>query len=185
MARWDRPLDLVLVALYLALIIGAIVSDVRARRVGNRTNLALFSVVLLAAVIGTSPAGGVVRALSSMLIGFGCWIGFWILGVLGAGDVKFFAAAAGWFLPAVSWRLAVLAALLGGVLAFLWTMRQRGIIASFRSVVLTVRHPDRARLGEPLPDVAVRSFPYAVPMAIALVATALFPQLPYLLITPR
>jgi len=170
---------------YLTCLFVAVVSDIRNRRVSNRTNSVLVAVTVAAAAFGVSQSVGVVGALLSVVTGFACWIGFWLLGVLGAGDVKFFAAAAGWFAPSTSWRLAILSALLGGVLAFAWSVTRRGLGVSLRSLALTLRHPAQARFGARLPAAHARAFPYALPMAIVFAFCSLFPALPFLLISPR
>ncbi|MBU6367261.1 MAG: hypothetical protein KJT01_13695, partial [Gemmatimonadetes bacterium] len=80
------------------------------------------------------------------------------------GDVKLFAAAGAWLGPALAWRAAVAAALLGGAFAvatLAWSRRPR-------------RRQLRSRtLAPDLPD---RGVPYAVPMAIALALAAALPR---------
>lgn len=169
---------------YLMCLSSAVVSDVRSRRVKNESNAVLAAVGLLAGALSVSQSAGVIPAALSVLTGFACWIGFWMLGVLGAGDVKFFAAASAWFAPAASWRLAVLSALLGGALSLAWTVYHRGAAASMQALAVTIRHPARVRLGESVPEAPVREFPYALPMALAFAGGALFPSLPFLVI-PR
>lgn len=163
---------------YLALLTAGMVTDVRARRVPNTLAVVLLAAGLLSAAFGTTPAGTLVSAGVGAALGLGLWLPFWLLGLLGAGDVKFFAAGAAWIGPALAWRSALLAALLGGVFAVLALAWRSGVRHALMSVLLQARHARTfATSGT---DVAAlppseRSLPYAVPMALALSLAALQP----------
>lgn len=163
---------------YLALLTAGMVTDVRARRVPNALAAVLLAAGLLSAALGTAPAGTLASAALGAAVGLALWLPFWLLGLLGAGDVKFFAAGAAWIGPTLAWRSALLAALLGGLFALLVLAWRRGVRHAVASLLLQARHV-RAFAGSGT-DVsalspAQRSLPYAVPMALALCLAALQP----------
>ncbi|MGZ8492365.1 MAG: prepilin peptidase, partial [Gemmatirosa sp.] len=109
MAAWVPGLRLALVAL-----LGwAALTDLRARRIPNGACALLLATGLLAAL---GEAGGVRTAIAAVAVGLALWAPLHLLGLLGAGDVKLFAAAAAWLTPLATLRAAALAAVLGGVL---------------------------------------------------------------------
>lgn len=132
----------------------AVISDWRSRRIANGLLL-----LLLAHGLGTSwlfetPARDLVGAISGAAIGLVLWFPAWLRGILGAGDVKFFAAGAAWIGPSLAWRTALVAALLGGLSAIWWIIQHR------------MRSPDARHV----------SMPYAVPIGVALLLATLAPQ---------
>lgn len=167
---------------FLALLAAGMVTDVLARRVPNSLVVVLLAAGLLSAAIGTAPAGTLAAAGLGAALGLALWLPFWVLGLLGAGDVKFFAAGAAWIGPALAWRSALLAALLGGVFAVGVLVWRSGVRHALSSVVLQARHAqgfvatstDVSALSP-----AQRSLPYAVPMALALSLAALQPAALY------
>jgi len=163
---------------FLALLATGAVTDVHARRVPNALVVILLAAGLLSASFGIAPAGSLVSAGLGAALGLALWLPFWLLGLLGAGDVKFFAAGAAWVGPALAWRSALLAALLGGVFALLVLAWQHGVRHALTSLLLQARHA-RTFVTDGI-DVSTlspsqRSLPYAVPMAIALSLAALQP----------
>ena len=63
----------------------ACVTDVRSRRIPNKLVLSLALLGLVFNVMSLPPSVGAARALVSCAIGFGLWIPFYALGMLGAG----------------------------------------------------------------------------------------------------
>lgn len=169
----------ILVAVFLGLLALAAVTDVRARRVPNELVVALLVVGIAAGAMHTSVAGSVSAALLGTLAGLAIWLPFWLLGLLGAGDVKFFAAAAAWIGPSLSWRASVAVAILGGLLGVVMLVGQRGFrrSAEFGALGLTNARAviDGASTGTA--EASKRTFPYAVPMAIAVAVAAFYPLL--------
>ena len=99
--------------------------DVRARRIPNVLVRTLAATGLAYALVHGPGTRGAVRALLSAILGLALWLPFSLSGKLGTGDVKLFAAASAWLEPGTCLRAALFAALLGGVLAIVWVMRQR------------------------------------------------------------
>jgi prepilin peptidase CpaA len=75
-----------------ALLLWAAASDVSARRIPNASVLAVLALYPVWAVLG--PGAEVISALEAAAIGFAVGFGLYYFNVMGAGDVKLFAAAA-------------------------------------------------------------------------------------------
>lgn len=162
---------------FVALLMAAAVMDVRVRRVPNALCMVLLAVGLGVGALGTGQVS-VLNALAGVATGLAIWLPFWLLGMLGAGDVKFFAAACAWIGPSLAWRASLGVALLGGVMALMIMARQRGLrsTAEFTALVPTTARGivANARTGTGL--ASARSFPYAVPMAIVLAGARFYPD---------
>ncbi len=175
----SADIGLGLQGVFLLLLLGAAVMDVRLRRVPNLLCGALLGAGLLAAALGVS-AVSVTPALLGILLGLAIWLPFWLLGLLGAGDVKFFAAACAWLGPSMAWRASLAVAVLAGLMAALVMARRRGLqhVAEFSAVGVSdpgamLRSAAAAPAGTSHGD----SFPYAVPMAIVAALALLQPSL--------
>jgi prepilin peptidase CpaA len=165
--------------LFLALLIIGITTDVRARRVPNVLVLAMLVLASVGALMTWSPAGSMVRAMWGMLVGLAMWLPFWLLGLLGAGDVKYFAAASAWIGAPLAWRAALVAAVLGGVMGILLLIRQRGFRRTASDVMLQYQQASTliASADVATADAKARTFPYALPMGLALGTAAVSPRL--------
>jgi len=154
------------------LLLLAAVTDIRERRIPNIGVLVLL-VAGLAYSMTTRPLGDALSAsLLGCLLGFGLFIAFWPMGVLGAGDVKLFAAIGAWLGPTATLNAALVTAMVGGVMA-LYTLatRRMPLAFSFRPAKV---------LAPPTGDATTRSghVPYGVAMATgALVVAWLSPSL--------
>jgi prepilin peptidase CpaA len=164
--------------LFSLLLAVAAVSDVRRRRVPNWLVLALLVFSVAAMWVGASPATSWRGLTMGVATGLACWLPLWLLGLLGAGDVKLFAGASAWIGPSLSWRAALIAALLGGAMALFLLVRRGGMVAALNGVAVQALH-QREFLGAaanattpPEGD----TLPYAVPMAMALLTAWFFPD---------
>ena len=149
------PLSLFVQLLLIAL---AIVSDYRSRRIANGLVLLLLLHGLGASWLFDTPARDLTGAVTGSAVGLLLWLPAWLAGVLGAGDVKFFAAGAAWIGPSLTWRAALVAAIAGGAFAAWWMLRHR--VAASRN------HTP-----------SIPSLPYAVPLGVALLLTTLAPRI--------
>jgi prepilin peptidase CpaA len=159
-------------------------SDVRSRRVPNQLVLALSLVGLAAGLLGRSLAPSVSDALLGGAVGLALWLPLWLLRLLGAGDVKFFAASSLWLGSALAWRAALLAALAGGLLALAMLLRRRGGRQGIGGAVVQLAHGAPSPAGDLVamassadPAVRAMTLPYAVPMSLALLLAWFFPDL--------
>lgn len=162
-------------AVFTGLILYAAWQDVRSRRIPNRTVVWL---ALLGAVysVAVDPAAGtLLRVLGGFATGLACWLPFYALGWLGAGDVKLFAAAGAWLGPVRTFEGALIGALAGAVLAVGWMVWSYGLkrtattlsVATAAPAILAPdgRHIDRRR-----------TLPYGVALAVGALAAAWLPR---------
>lgn len=163
--------------LFLALVTVACVSDVRMRRIPNSLVLALAVGGIAFSLVRMPPVQGIIASLGGIGVGLAIWIGFYALGVLGAGDVKFFAAASAWLGPAGSWRAALVAAAVGGALAVLYLLRQSKLASTLhRMALLPLSHSlDISSVQEMSDSDAKRQLPYGVALGVGVVVVAMFP----------
>ena len=157
------------------LLVIACVTDVRWRRIPNALVLTLaltgfaFSVWLAPWIVGFG------RAMGGLSLGFAIWIVFFVIGAIGAGDVKLFAAAGAWLGPAATWRAALVGAAIGGALAIAMLVYQRRARQSFEKVMVSVSTRSLSGLA---PDAATsksRQLPYGVALACGALVVAWIP----------
>jgi prepilin peptidase CpaA len=138
-------------AAYTSLLAAACAFDIRSRRIPNWLVAILgalgiaFSIARLGAVAGSKAAA------VGFAVGLLLWILPFVLRMLGAGDVKLFAAAGAWIGALGAVYAAFYAALLGGALGLAWWLRLR------RGAKIAPVRP---------------TLPYGVPMAIGLALVA-------------
>jgi prepilin peptidase CpaA len=151
-------------------------TDVRRRRIPNKLVMWLSLLGVVFSVISLPPSVGVMRALVSCLLGFALWIPFYALGMLGAGDVKLFAAASCWLAPSQVFAAALLSAFAGGILSLIGLVLAHGVgLTTFRIAHLA---RDPKLLATPLAVPAGRkTLPYGLAMAIGLAVAAWFPRI--------
>ena len=70
--------------------------DVRHRRIPNSIVVLILSLGTLYLMMGLGFRAGAVRVIEGSTVGLLIWLPVWIIGKMGAGDVKFFAASAAW-----------------------------------------------------------------------------------------
>jgi prepilin peptidase CpaA len=163
-------------ALNVTALVTAAVFDVRSRRVPNVLTAALLFTGLLASALHMSAPSLLSGALG-VLVGLAIWLPFWLMGLLGAGDVKFFAAACAWLGPSLAWRSSLGVALLGGAMAAAMMVRQKGVKATAEFGAFSASNPG-VMVNQARSDTmtaSARSFPYAVPMALMLAAAMFAP----------
>lgn len=161
---------------FLAGLVVASVTDVRSRRISNKLVLLMALLGLAFSVVTVPPSVGAWRALVSCSIGFALWIPFYALRMLGAGDVKLFAAASCWLAPSQVFAAAFVSAFAGGILSLVGLVLAHGLgLTAFR-VAHFARDP--RMLATPLGVPAGRkTLPYGVAMAVGLAVVAWFPRI--------
>jgi prepilin peptidase CpaA len=147
------------------------VVDIRVRRIPNPLTATLALIGLVASALGAATAG-MGSALVALLVGFLVWLPFHVLGWVGAGDVKLFAAASAWLTPTASLLASINAAIAGGVLAVGCMIYARGVRFTVIRVLHALRRP--RVLLQPLPALPGRDarVPYGVAMGIGLIVQA-------------
>jgi prepilin peptidase CpaA len=96
-------------------LLAACVTDLRSRRIPNTLNLVLFF-GLLALHLAQGGLGALASAGLSFLLCFGLGLVLYLVGALGAGDVKLLGAISVALEPALAWQLLARTALAGGIL---------------------------------------------------------------------
>jgi prepilin peptidase CpaA len=159
----------------------AAVLDARHRRIPNSIVVLIFSLGTLSLMMGIGLRAGAVRVIEGSSVGLLIWLPVWIIGKMGAGDVKFFAACAAWLGPRLALDASLISAFLGGVLALVWVSRRaieaRSAIEAPRQIAavpaMGMGNPDDREDTE----VSRVTLPYGVAMAVGLTLTAWFPHL--------
>jgi prepilin peptidase CpaA len=140
----------------------AVASDLRARRVSNRLNLAILIVGAAIASLIHGMGGGARSVLSGLAVALVIWFPMFALRLMGAGDVKLMAACGAW----LGWQGVVIASLatgvFGGVLGIVWLLRSHGAMSALHTMATAVRSPWVMKLR---PYEARERVPYALAIA--------------------
>jgi prepilin peptidase CpaA len=165
-------------AVFTLLLLAGCVSDVRSRKIPNELVLVILVGGWVFALLSADPWRAVRLSLAGTTIGFAIWIGFYVLGAIGAGDVKFFAAVGAWLGPSLTWRAALVAAVVGGILAIGMLLLEKRLGAAFRHIAMAAS----ARTMAVVPDATSsskenRRLPYGVALAVGALVVAWFPRL--------
>lgn len=166
-------------AVFTAFLVAASVTDVRTRRIPNPLVLSLLAVGIAFSIASRPVPEALLASAGGVGLGFAIWIGFWLVGVMGAGDVKFFAAIGAWLGPAATWRAALAAAIVGGLLAVLMLLHAKGLGPAMRRLSLALSSGSLAILGHAQPGEATpqRHLPYGVALAVGALMIFWFPGL--------
>lgn len=173
---YGTPLRIMAGVVFTLLLLFAAVGDVRSRRIPNRVVLALGILGLLYSAFAPISLSGALRGLGGAAIGFGLWLPFYVLGWLGAGDVKLFAAAGAWLGPVRTIEGSAIAALLGALLAFLWMLRFRGMRNAVETLGIAATTPS-VLTEAPVSQNNARAIPYGVVIAIGAISAGWLPGL--------
>lgn len=165
-------------AAFSLLLVTGCVYDWRTRKIPNE----LVALILATGWLYALLSPDILRALGSSLagtaVGFAIWIAFYIAGAIGAGDVKFFAAAGAWLGPGATWRAALIAAVVGGVLAVGFLVLQGRLGLVLRRMALAASSGSLAILHDrsAAPGTTHRHLPYGVALAIGALVAAWLPR---------
>ena len=157
------------------LLVIACVTDVRWRRIPNALVLTLALTGFAFSVWVEPWLVGLGRAMSGLALGFVIWIVFYVIGAIGAGDVKLFAAAGAWLGPAATWRAALVGAAIGGVLAIAVLLRERRARQGLENVMASISTRSLAVLAPGASN--SRQLPYGVALACGALIVAWIPGL--------
>jgi len=157
-----------------ALLAWACATDLRSRRIPNAAVAAIALTGLAVSLLAPSPSLAILHAIGGMATGLVVWLPFYALRMLGAGDVKLFAAAAAWLGPHGALEGALLAALAGGVFALGFMLMEGGAVVTLLRLRTAVRAPGTLREASASRGTRV---PYALAMAAGVLGAAYFPGL--------
>ena len=160
---------------FTALLVVAAVGDVRTRRIPNRLVAAIGLLGLMYSLLMQPVAPGAVRGLGGILVGLGCWLPFYALSWVGAGDVKLFGAAGAWLGPMGALEGALIAALAGAMLAVVWMVRSRGVKETAETLGMAAGTPSVLSPG----DTRSRrsKLPYGIAIAFGAIWAGWLPRL--------
>ena len=153
-----------------ALLAVACWSDLRARRIPNTLVLVTAVVGFVFGVAGQGWLDGLTRAGGGLVTGLAIWLPFFVFGMLGAGDVKLFAASATFLGARAAVEGALYTALFGGVLAAIFMIANSGLAATAFRISHAANQPMLLRQE---PSTHGRRLPYALAIAAG-VLTALW-----------
>jgi prepilin peptidase CpaA len=175
MSPWENAFLLSLAVVLIA----AVVSDLRSRRIPNA--LLLFGLALGVFFQSVSPHGiqlffrpwgsiGVLNSLYGLLVGIAIFLPFYILRTLGAGDVKLLAMLGVWFGPYSMVGVALLTSLSGGILALvvaIWNRSLRQVLKNINFMMTDslMQIMVSGRTIIPTPVKTTGRLPYAVAIA--------------------
>jgi len=157
------------------LLVIACVTDVRWRRIPNALVLTLALTGFAFSVWVDPWLVGLGRAMGGLSLDFGIWIVFYVIGAIGAGDVKLFAAAGAWLGPSATWRAALVGAALGGALAIAMLLRERRARQGLENVMTSISTRSLALLGAAPGTSNSRQLPYGVALACGALVVAWIP----------
>ena len=149
--------------------------DVRSRRIPNWLVIVLAVLGVCYTAVVQSPASGLPRALLGLVLGFGLWIPFYAMRMLGAGDVKLFAAASCWLAPSQVVGAALAAALAGGILSVVGLVLAHGPGLATLRVAHAMRDPKILATPLAVPP-GRKTLPYGLAMTAGLLFAAWFPR---------
>jgi prepilin peptidase CpaA len=175
--------ELPILVTFTILVVIAARMDLRYRRIPNSLALTILLVGSVFAMLTIGPAKALPQILEGSAAGLMMWLPFWALRMLGAGDVKFFAAAAAWLGPRLAFEAALASAVFGGAIALLWLLwisrpAVRVSQAPHAAAASAFGVNDELAIGQDAQKGRI-SLPYGVAMAAGLAVTAWFPHLIY------
>lgn len=137
--------QILLLSMLTVLLVAAAVTDIRARIISNRLNIAIAALAPLYWLASGLPPWPDMALQVALGIGvFGAFAALFALGLMGGGDVKLLAAVALWFPWQAIGLLLLIMAMIGGIV----------------TVVTVVHHRVSRRLGQP-------EVPYGVAISLA------------------
>ncbi len=145
-------------------------TDVRSRRIPNWLTVGAFALALVVRALGVEAVGaGLAGAAVAIAVG----LALHLVGMLGAGDVKYLAAYGAVLGVGRIWPALILVALAGGLLAMIWTLA----IGQTRNVLRESAHlglyclslgflGSRRILSDAKPDIGTTPIPLGVAIAV-------------------
>lgn len=150
-----------------------VITDIKERKIYNKV---LFPFLILALIFHTITGGwsGLTETFLGTAVGLGILLIPYLLGGMGAGDVKLLAVIGG--LKGVSFVLmaSLYMALAGGIMAIIYLLYRKGLLKRFLYMIHGVRHGMRLSLIEDSNSMKT-TLPYGVAIAAGAICQAYFP----------
>jgi prepilin peptidase CpaA len=116
-----------------------------------------------------------VQGGGGIIAGLALWLPFYVMGWLGAGDVKLYAAAGAWLGPARAVEGALVGALFGAVLAVVYMLKSQGIKQTAETLGMAAATPEM--LARPSGTGKRSVLPYGVAIAFGALWAAWMPRM--------
>lgn len=157
----------------LAISLAACVTDLRTRKIPNALTLG-GACAALAYSLGVAGMSGLGMSTAGWGAGLAVFLPFFLLGGLGAGDVKLMACLGAWLGPRLAVWTAIYGALAGGLLAIVVALASGYLREAVANLYVLLAH-FRVAGVRPHPDLTLSRgrgprLPYAVPIAAGAVA---------------
>ena len=136
------PVALAAGLVFSTILVVAAIGDLRTRRIPNKLVAVLAVAGIAYSVVRVPVLPGLLQAGGGLLAGLACWLPFYALGWLGAGDVKLYAAAGAWLGPARAAEGALVGALFGAVLSLIWMMKSQGVKETAQTLGMAAGTPE-------------------------------------------
>ena len=117
----------------IAIALCATVTDIRSRRIPNVLTFGAAAAALVFHTV-TSGASGAAASAGGWLAGAALFMPFFLLGGMGAGDVKLLAAVGAWLGAGNALWVAIFTSLAGGVMAVILAALRGYLAAAFRNI---------------------------------------------------
>jgi len=150
----------------------ACASDLRTRRIPNVLVLFLAVAGFLIAAFTTPLFSGLAKAGAGLGVGLAIWLPFYVFRMLGAGDVKLFAAASTLLGPSAAIEGALYTALYGGVVALVYMIGHSGLTSTLLGASHALQHPTLLRNSS---DLKRPRLPYALAIAAGVLTAFWWP----------
>ena len=160
---------------YSTILVVAAIGDLRTRRIPNKLVAVLAVTGIVYSVMRAPVVSGLLQAGGGLVAGLACWLPFYMLGWLGAGDVKLYAAAGAWLGPARATEGALIAALFGAVLSLIWMMKSQGVKETAQTLGMAAATPEM--LSRSSGSGKRSTLPYGVAIAFGAIWAAWMPRI--------
>lgn len=137
----------------------ACASDLRTRRIPNLLVLLVAVTGIAIAAVSMSWVDGLLKAGAGLATGLAIWLPFYLLRMLGAGDVKLFAAASTFLGARAAVEGALYTAIYGGIVALAFMIIHSGWTSTLLGVTHAAQLPTLVRND---PSSKRRRLPYAL-----------------------
>ena len=161
-------------AVYTLFLLVAAIGDFRTRRIPNRLTGMMAVLGLTWSVMSNPIMPGALQGLGGLFTGLLCWLPFYALGWLGAGDVKLFAAAGAWLGPMRTIEGALVAAVVGALLALIWMVFSYGGRNTAATLAIAASRPSILSPSGERPGLK-KTIPYGLALAFGALAVAWMP----------
>jgi prepilin peptidase CpaA len=156
----------------IAVALVACVFDLHNRRIPNVLTFGAASAAFVAAAWAGGPSA-VGASVAGWIVAGAVWLPFYLLGGMGAGDVKLMAAIGAWLAPVAAIHAALYTAMAGGVLAVTVACVQGCLPQTYANLQLLVLHW-RVSGFTPQAELTLQTttsprLPYAIPILVGTV----------------